>query len=233
MPKAARKPIAIAFACLTFASFAFSQPAAKQSVAVKATASKPMDEVIRTFFAGVTFDQAAISPDGRQVAWVESTKGGSAIYISEIGVPKPRRITAGGQSESAVAWSPDSKQIAFLSDAGKPGQQQLYIANAAGGAPRKLTSVKGFLASPGWSPDGKTIALLFTENAERAAGPLVAEKAQTGVIKEAVTEQRLALVDVASWQAEPDLARGHVRLRIRLVARRQELCHHRGPRQWR
>ena len=112
--------------------------------------------------------------------------------------PKPRRITAGGQSENAVAWSPDSKQIAFLSDAAKPGQQQLYIAGAAGGPPRKLTSVKGFLAAPGWSPDGKTLALLFTENAERAAGPLVAEKAQTGVIKDAVTEQRLALVDVAS-----------------------------------
>src|SRR5262249_45139362 len=64
--------------------------------------------------------------------------------------------------------------------------------------PRKLTNVTGFLASPGWSPDGKTIALLFTENAERAAGPLVAEKPQTGVIKESVTEQRLALVDVAT-----------------------------------
>ena len=101
-------------------------------------------------------------------------------------------------SESAVAWSPDSKQIAFLSDSGKPGQQQLYIAGAAGGPPRKLTAVKGFLAAPGWSPDGKTIALLFTENAERAAGPLVAEKPQTGVIQDAVTEQRLALVDVAT-----------------------------------
>ena len=198
MLRAARKPIAIAFACLTFASLAFSQPGAKQAAAIKTTASKPMDEVIRALFAGVTFDQAAISPDARQVAWVESGKGGSAVYVSEIDTPKPRRITAGGSSENEIAWSPDSKQIALLSDAGKPGQQQLYIASATGGAPRKLTSAAGFLASPGWSPDGKTIALLFTQNAERAAGPLVAEKAQTGVIKEAVTEQRLSLVDVAT-----------------------------------
>ena len=61
-----------------------------------------------------------------------------------------------------------------------------------------LTKVKGFLAHPSWSRDGKTIALLFTENATRAAGPLVAETPQTGEIREAVTEQRLTVVDVTS-----------------------------------
>jgi Tol biopolymer transport system component len=156
-----------------------------------------MDDVVRTLFSGVMLNQTVISPDGRQVAWVEQTRDGLAIYASEINAPKARRITASGRLESGIAWSPDSTQIAFLSSAGKDGLQ-LYIANVAGGAPRKLTSVKGFLASPGWSPDGKTIALLFTENAERAAGPTVAETVQTGVIKEAVTEQRLSLVDVAS-----------------------------------
>ena len=97
-----------------------------------------------------------------------------------------------------MAWSPDSKRVAFLSDAAKPGQLQLYVTDAAGGPARRLTGVKGFLATPGWSPDGRTIALLFTENATRAAGPLVAATPQTGEIVEAVTEQRLALVDVSS-----------------------------------
>jgi dipeptidyl aminopeptidase/acylaminoacyl peptidase len=59
-----------------------------------------------------------------------------------------------------------------------------------------LTNVKGFLANLQWSPDGKTVAILFTENATRASGPLVAETPETGEIKDAFFEQRLALVDL-------------------------------------
>jgi len=192
MYKVARTSVVIVLASL-LVPLALAQPS---SARAKASPSQ-MDSVIATLWAGKNFDQTAISPDGKQVAWVEITQEGSAIFVSAITGGTTRRITAGGQSESAVAWSSDSKQIAFLSDAAKPGQPQLYVVNAAAGSPRKLTSVKGFLASPGWSPAGKTIAFLFTENAERAAGPLVAEKPQVGVIKEAVTEQRLALVDAA------------------------------------
>ncbi len=194
MNKAGRNILVVIMACLVLLPLALAQTGARPRA--KAIQS-PMAGVMGVLFSAITFDQTAISPDGRQVAWVETSKAGSAIYVAATGGGPPRRITAGGPAESGIAWSPDSRQIAFLSDAGKPGQPQLYVSSAAGGPSRKLTGIKGFLASPGWSPDGKTIAILFTENAERSAGPLVAEKAQTGVIKESVTEQRLALVDAA------------------------------------
>jgi dipeptidyl aminopeptidase/acylaminoacyl peptidase len=175
--------------------------------AQQAKTNPALEETIHTLFAGRNFDQAAISPDGKQVAWVEMLVGNdgvpngtTAIYVSSLGSgASPRRITAGNGAtayeEDAISWSPDSTRLAFLSDAASPGQQQLYVEAASGGVAKKLTQAKGFMASPGWSPDGKTLALLFTENATRAAGPLVAETPQTGVIREAVTEQRLALVD--------------------------------------
>jgi Tol biopolymer transport system component len=181
--------------------------------AQKPQASAPLDSVLKTLFAAHTFQQAAVSPDGNSIAWVEDVhskngvvSGSTVIYVKALKSAAPqRRISAGvGDSlhaESDVAWSPDSQKIAFLSDATKKGQLQLYITNAAGGgAAKMLTNVKGFLANPGWSPDGKTIAVLFTENATRASGPLVAETPATGEIKDAFFEQRLALVDVATGQ---------------------------------
>jgi dipeptidyl aminopeptidase/acylaminoacyl peptidase len=166
------------------------------ALCASAAAQPALQHAIDTLFKGTSFSHVAISPDGAQVAWVESAPGGTAIFVSQTaGAHQPRRITAGGKSETALAWSRDSKQLAFLSDGPHGnGQQQLYVVNATGGAARKLTTVKGYLSSPRWSPDGNTIAVLFIQNAARAAGPLVAEVAQTGVIKEAVTEQRLALI---------------------------------------
>src|SRR6266481_5712998 len=168
----------------------------------------PLDNVIATLFATHNFQQAAISPDGNAIAWVEEVhskngvvSGSTVIYVKNLksGAP-PRRIGAGVadslHAESDVAWSPDSQKIAFLSDAAKKGQLQLYVINATGGTAKILTNVKGFLANPGWSPDGKTIAALFTENATRASGPLVAETPQTGEIKDMFFEQRLAVVDL-------------------------------------
>jgi dipeptidyl aminopeptidase/acylaminoacyl peptidase len=185
---------------------------ARLAAGAKPKASATAENVIKTLSATHRFEQAAISPDGKKVAWVEDvitkrgvSTGGTVIHVADIGGKNPpKRISAGVadaiHAEGSVAWSPDSKKLAFLSDAAKAGQLQLYAVDATGpaGSARKFTEVKGYLSTPSWSPDGKTIAVLFTENATRAAGPLVAETPETGEIKDSFFEQRLALVDVAT-----------------------------------
>jgi dipeptidyl aminopeptidase/acylaminoacyl peptidase len=185
---------------------------ARLAAGAKPKASATAEDVIKTLSATHRFEQAAISPDGKKVAWVENvitkrgvSTGDTVIYVSEVTRKNPpKRISAGVadaiHAEGSVTWSPDGKKLAFLSDTAKAGQLQLYVIEAAGpaGSARKLTQVRGFLSTPNWSPDGKTIAILFTENATRAAGPLVAETPETGEIKDAFFEQRLALVDVAT-----------------------------------
>jgi len=203
-------------AILLYSSFAAAQEkkASKQAVEKRLKAvekekvSPAIEQAIRALNTASGFAQAAVSPDGKKVAWVEelhdkngAESGNSAILATTIDGKTPaRKITAASapRAESDIAWSPDSRRIAFISDALKPGQSQLYLEGAPGQPAKRLTDVKGTLASPKFSPDRKTIAVLFTENAPRAAGPLVAEVPETGEIKDAFFEQRLAVVDIAT-----------------------------------
>ena len=186
--------------------------------AAKPKPGSPLDTVIDALYAAHTFEQTAISPDGKKIAWVETLlgkddapDGNTAIYLSGLqSNERPARVSTavGGtrenikylqRAEGALAWAPHSTELAFLSDAVKPGQLQLYVKDLSDhGSTRRHTNVQGLLAAPRWSPDGKTIAVLYTENATRAAGPLVAETPETGEIQDAFFEQRLALIDLAT-----------------------------------
>jgi dipeptidyl aminopeptidase/acylaminoacyl peptidase len=176
---------------------------------------KPMAMLFKSIASVPAYSEVAISPDRQFIAWVEATSDankplalGSAVYIAPVSrpggsgqvtaIPSQSHPDVGSVHEKAIAWSRDSKSIAFLSDARTSGQQQLYVMTLADRAVRQLTSVKGTLGSPQWSPDGHFVAILFTQNAVREAGPLAAVAAPTGVIEEEISEQRLATVEVAT-----------------------------------
>jgi dipeptidyl aminopeptidase/acylaminoacyl peptidase len=195
-------------AFLFVANAALAQKTSAHAVGTARTSSKQPADSLKPLFFVQDYAQVAVSPDGKRVAWVETQldkKGGetgqSDIYVADVANSgKPLRITAGAAgshgSEHGLAWSPDSKRLAFLSDAAKKGQLQVYVTNFAGTL-EKITIANGLLATPKYSPDGKLIAVLHTEDATREAGPLVAETRKTGVIKDTFFEQRLAVVDAA------------------------------------
>ena len=154
--------------------------------------------------------EAALSSDGTRVAWVERVRAAdgsdtqSRIHVSAVDGGAARILTAAhdgrAHRERDVAWSPDGRQIAFLSDGAQDGQLQVYVAPAAGGAPRALTHVQGQLEHPRWSPDGARIAVLFVAGSAQEQGALVAYKPDAGVVEDKIEEQRIAVVDAAGGE---------------------------------
>jgi dipeptidyl aminopeptidase/acylaminoacyl peptidase len=173
-----------------------------------------LDRLLDTLATVRRFPEVALAPDGRTVAWVESLPGrqrGSAIFVLPLGTPEatPRRVTAGdghaALREHGLAWSPDGRRLAFLSDQGGGGQPQVYVAPAEGGRTRKLTGLAGRLADLRWSPAGTQLALLRTpaDDPNAGAGPTAAAAPEVGVVGTTGAVQRLHLIDAESGKDRP------------------------------
>lgn len=172
------------------------------------------EQILSTMAGTTQYKDVTISGDGRFVAYTVNlrNKDNTASRNSEIwlldtaaGGGAGRRLTTvkTPHSEHSAVFSPDGKQIVYLSDAAKAQQLQVYVQPVAGGAARKLTSVTGFLSTPRWSRDGNRLAMLFTENAPRALGPLEPSTKDSGVVEEKFFEQRLTLVDPRTGDVKP------------------------------
>src|SRR5271169_716337 len=103
------------------------------------------------------------SPDGSRVAFVvaEPPKGerrARHIWLYEKESGTVRQFTFSAKDESSPRWSPDGKQIAFLSN--RDDQQQIYVMRSDGGEAAAVTKGKRSVRSFAWSPDGKQIAYL-------------------------------------------------------------------------
>jgi dipeptidyl aminopeptidase/acylaminoacyl peptidase len=152
--------------------------------------------------------EAAISPDGKTVAWSMSGVHGYELHLSDAVNPDAAKELAikpaGGSStcgSDAPAWSPDGAWLAYASNctSAQNNQPQIFLWSKKTGQSRQLTHVSGAIDDIAWSPDGKTIAFLFVENATRTAGALDAMKPWAGVVGEdGVEVQRIGMVDVAS-----------------------------------
>jgi len=141
-------------------------------------------------------DQASISPDGTQVAYIIA--GELAIIPAAGGTPHPIAVD-GKLSLRDVSWSADSKQIAFIADQDNAiPAAQIWTSSLDGTPPVKRADVRGYAASPAFSPDGSKLALLFIEGIPRFAGPLQPMTPLSGVIGNQIYEQRLTIIDLST-----------------------------------
>jgi dipeptidyl aminopeptidase/acylaminoacyl peptidase len=126
------------------------------------------------------------SPDGKWVvfsmvepAYDEKDQVSDLWIVPSDGSVRPRRLTFSKGGESGVAWSPDSRQIAFSARREGDEVSQLYVLDvASGGEAVRITSLSTGARSAQWRPDGK--ALLFVSTVYPGAADDEANKKTAG-----------------------------------------------------
>jgi TolB protein len=105
-----------------------------------------------------------------------------------------------GVYDSAPAYSPDGRRIAFESDA--DGDMEIYVMDADGGGVLQLTHNGEHDEGPSWSPDGTRLA--FTRGPDDADGDIWTMAADGG------DQRRLTIApgrdESPDWQPLPDPA---------------------------
>lgn len=119
--------------------------------------------------------EPAISPDGKHIIYrqqrverkTEKKYANLWVASTTLDAGSPKQFTYGDQNDSSPRWSPDGRQIAFLSNRGdKEKPPQIYIIPFDGGEARPLTSIEGEITLVDWSPDGKKLLCLVRKTDE-------------------------------------------------------------------
>jgi dipeptidyl aminopeptidase/acylaminoacyl peptidase len=145
------------------------------------------------------------SPDGTRLAFVvteppKDTTRARHIWIYEKQTGAVRQFTYSAKSESSPRWSPDGKQLAFLSN--RDGdQQQIYVVRADGGEGVAITKGKRSVKSFEWSPDGKQIAFVAPDAKTEAEEKKEKDKDDAHLADKEDKHARLWLLNVAGGEA--------------------------------
>ena len=201
MPKRLHLPTPLLLLTLALAPAAF---------ATTPTVDPRIEQLLTELGKAKSIQATALSPDGKQLAWVIQRDGKPSIDVADASGRHARRVSAavkpGSCAESGIAWAPDSRHLAFIANCSvdltstKAMQNDVYLADTASrGTPTRLASLKGYARALQWTADGKSLGFLYVPGATRHASAVAAAKPAAGEIGVSGVEvQRVASLDVAS-----------------------------------
>lgn len=98
------------------------------------------------------------SPDGSQIVFHSRISQNVDLFVLELGVAEPRRLTEHPGRDFQAAWAPSGDQIAFSSD--RDGDLEIFLTGPDGRDLTQLTRNAAQDLMPAWSADGEWLAFV-------------------------------------------------------------------------
>src|SRR5436190_18456353 len=108
--------------------------------------AQTMQQLTEQLGKTVLYGDVALSPDGKHVAYVQSTAASTSkqTYVGETSGNTPAILIkipiSGERTDFDPAWAPDSETLAVFSSTNEAAQRQLWSVKADGSDSKRLTN---------------------------------------------------------------------------------------------
>jgi dipeptidyl aminopeptidase/acylaminoacyl peptidase len=169
---------------------------------------------IEDLYAIAYVEDPQFSPDGSRIAFtmrqdnLKEATSNADIFVMNADGSHLRRMTSDTASDTHPRWSPNGREILFVSS--RKNGSQAWILPADGGEPRQVTDLSTGVADPVWSADGSQIVFsskVFPEcGADDACNKKIKDRMTNGPLQAHMADRLL----YRHWTDWSDGKRSHL-----------------------